>query len=401
VVSIEQVIVKDGTTFTSNPTTAEFVDGNIRWYEVDSLAEDKIFVDDPTRSTDNTGIKPGKWISVNRKFVKEYTDTGFCKLTFGSGFSDQQNLQSYTTNQYVLQIANFFNSTALGEIPKPGTSMFIRYRVGGGTGANVGANVINSVGFVDMFINGPNATNNQNVKTSLRVNNPVPAFGGGDDPTIDEVRWMTKYNFASQNRAVTIKDYLVQIFKMPGQYGVPFRLQVAEKQNKVEFAILGLSSEGKLDNTSTNTLKENMATWLADYRMINDYVLIRDGRIINLAFDIDLFTDKSFNQGEVVNNCINTVKEYFNVNKWQMGQNVYLAQLLEAINNVAGVLNVTDIKVYNKVNGNYSLNRTAQVYINENTKQIDLTADFALFGEYDTMFEIKFPQSDIKVRVKS
>ena len=358
-------------------------------------------MEDPTRNTDNSGIKPGKWVTVNKKFVKEYTDTGFCKLTFGSGFSDQQSLDNFTTNQYVLQIANFFNSTALGEIPKPGSSMFVRYRVGGGTGANVGSNVINSVGFVNMFVNGPNATNNQNVRGSLRVNNPVPAFGGGDDPTIDEVRWMTKYNFASQNRAVTIKDYLATIFKMPGKFGVPFRLQAAENQNKIEFAILGLDSGGKLDNSSTNTLKENMATWLADYRMINDYVLIRDGRIINLSFDVDLYADKSFNQGEIINNCITTIKDYFDVKKWQMGQNIYMAQLIESINNVAGVLNVIDIKVFNEVGGNYSLNRTSQNYIDNVERQIDLTSDFALFGEYDTMFEIKFPQSDIRVRVKS
>lgn len=401
VVSVEQVITKEGTSLVTNPTTAEFMDNNIRWWEVDSLAEDKIFVDDPTRSTDNSGIKPGKWISINKKFVREYTDTGFCKLTFGSGFSDQQNLQNYTQNQYVLQIANFFNTTALGEIPKPNTTLYVRYRVGGGSAANIGSNVINSLGFVDMFINGPNATINQSVRQSLRVNNPVPAFGGADEPSIDEIRWITKYNFASQNRAVTIKDYIATMFKMPGQYGVPFRMQVAENQNKVEFAILGLNAEGKLDNSSTNTLKENMATWLADYRMINDYVLIRDGKIINLSFDIDLYVDKTFNQGELINNTINTIKNYFDIKKWQMGQNVYLAQLIEQINNVAGVLNVVDIKVYNEVDGRYSLNTTNQPYLDNVTKQIDLTDDFALFGEYDTMFEIKYPQSDVRVRVKS
>jgi hypothetical protein len=401
VVSVEQVITKDGTTFNTNPTTSEFVNPNIRWYEVDSLAEDKIFIDDPTRSTDNSGIMPGKWMPVTRKFIKEYTDTGFCKMTFGSGFSDKQYLQSYTNDQYILQIANFFNSTALGEIPKPNTTLFIRYRVGGGAGANIGSNTINSIGFTEMVINGPTATNNQAVRNSLRVNNPVPAFGGADDPSIEEVRYMTKYNFASQNRAVTIKDYVATIFKMPGKFGVPFRMQVAENQNKVEFAILGLDSTGKLDNSSTNTLKENMATWLADYRMINDYVLIRDGKIINLAFQIDLYTDKAFNQGEIVNNTINTVKDYFDIKKWQMGQNIFMAQLVEAVNNVAGVLNVVDIKIFNKVGGNYSANATSQAYTDQITREIDLTSDYVLFAEYDTMFEIKFPSSDIKVRTKS
>jgi hypothetical protein len=401
VVSVEQVIVKDGTTFINTPSLSEFVDPNLRWYEVDSLAEDKIFVEDPTRTTDNSGIKPGKWIPVTRKFIKEYTDTGFCKLTFGSGFSDEQYLQSYTNNQYVLQMANFFNSTALGEIPKPNSTLYVRYRVGGGTSSNIGSNVIRSIGTVNFVINGPNVQTNQFVRNSLRVNNPVPAFGGGDDPTTEEIRFMTKYNFASQNRAVTLKDYLSTIFKMPGKFGVPFRLQVSEKKNKIEFAILGLDNTGRLNNSSTNTLKENMASWLSDYRMINDYVLIKDGRIINIGFDIDLFTDKSFSQGEIVNNVISTVKSYFDINKWQMGQNIFLAQLIENINNVPGVLNVVDIKTYNKVNGEYSPNVTSQNYLDAATREIDVTEDFTLFSEYDTMFEIKFPEKDIRIRVKS
>jgi len=401
VVSIDSIIIKDGTTFTTNPTTSEFVDDAIRWYEVDSLAEDKIFVADTNRTTDNNGIAPGKWKTITRKFLKEYTDTGFCKLTFGSGFSDKQYLDSYSNDSYVLQIANFFNSTALGEIPKPNSTMFVRYRIGGGAGANIGSNVINAIGYVEMIINGPNATNNQFVRSSLRVNNPVPAFGGAGDPTLEEVRYMTKYNFASQNRAVTIKDYVATIFKMPGKYGVPFRMQVAENRNKVEFAILGLDSAGKLDNSSTNTLKENMATWLAEYRMINDYVLIRDGKIINLSFEIDVYTDKALNQGEIVNNVINTVKNYLSIQKWQMGDNIYLATLIEEINNVTGVLNVTDVKVYNKVGGSYSANAISQAYLDETTRQINLTADYALFGEFDTMFEVKFPDTDIRVRTKS
>ena len=84
-----------------------------------------------------------------------------------------------------------------------------------------------------------------------------------------------------------------------------------------------------------------------------------------------------------------------------MGQNIYLAQLIEAINNVSGVLNVVDIKVYNKVGGNYSNNATSQAYLDNETREIDLTSDYALFGEYDTMFEIKQPQSDIRIRTKS
>ena len=144
--------------------------------------------------------------------------------------------------------------------------------------------------------------------------------------------------------------------------------------------------------------------------MINDYVLVRDGKIINLGFDIDLFIDKAVNQSEVINNVINSVKNYFDIKKWEMGDNVYMAQLIENINNVGGVLNVIDVRVYNIIGGNYSLNQTNQPFIPasvdlaelpfNNAKRIDLGEDYALFGDQDSMFEIKFPESDIKVRVK-
>jgi hypothetical protein len=252
-----------------------------------------------------------------------------------------------------------------------------------------------------MIVDGPNSTTNNAIRRSLRVNNPIPAFGGAGAPTIEAIRQMTKYNFAAQNRAVTIKDYHAQIGRMPGKFGIPFRYGVSEDQNKVEVFILGLDSSGKLSNSSTNALKENMASWLADYRMLNDYVLISDGKIINLAFEVDLFIDKSFNQAEIINNVIQKITEYFDINKWDMGDSVYLAQMVENVNNVGGVLNVTDIRVFNKVNGNYSLNEISQAYLNNSTRQIDLTEDYALFGESKTMFEIKFPNKDIKVRVKS
>lgn len=401
VLSIESIITKEGTNLTTRPTLDDFVNFNIRWFEMDSLAEDKVFIEDTTRETDNPGIKIGKWEETTKRFYKEFTDNGFCKITFGSGNSDQDLLSQYGENSFTNRIGDFINTTALGEIPKPNTTMFIRYRVGGGTKSNIGSDTITSVGLVNMTLNGPNTVTNDRVRKSLRVNNPIPAFGGNGMPSIEQVRQMVKYNFASQNRAVTIKDYLVQIFKMPGKFGTPFRMGVTEDQNKIEVFILGLDSNGKLSNSSTNALKENIASWLADYRMMNDYVLVSDGRVINLGFEIDLFVDKAYNQGEIINNTIRKVIEYFDVNKWDMGESIYLAQLTETINNVGGVINITDIRVFNKVDGDYSLNEISQVYINQSTRQIDLTEDYAVFGEAKTMFEIKNPTKDISVRVKT
>jgi hypothetical protein len=400
ILSVEQMVSLEGSSVSTTPTIDQFVDPELSWYEVDSLAEDKIFIED-NRETDNVGIKPGKWVENTRRFVKEYTDKGFCKLTFGSGNADQDQFQQFANNQFTLKVSDFIDSTALGEIPKTNTTLFIRYRVGGGAGGNIGPNTLNGVGNFEMFIDGPNTNINQNIRRSLTVSNQVPAFGGKNQPTVEEVRHMTKYNFSAQNRAVTIKDYIAQIFKMPGQFGVPFRMGVSENQNKVDVTIIGLDQNSKLSNSSTNTLKDNIASWLADYRAINDYVIVRDGKVINIGFDIDLFVDKGFNNGEIINNTINAIKDYFDINKWDMGDDIYLAELLESINNVGGVLNVTSLKVFNKVGGGkYSLNKISQPYVDTETREIDLTDDFALFGEFDTMFEIKNPSSDVRIRVK-
>lgn len=409
VISVESVITKEGKGLISSPTLDDFIDFNSRWFEMDSLAEDKVFIEDTTREADNSGVKFGKWVNTNQRFVREYTDRGFSKLTFGSGNSDEDLLTQYSNNLFTQRIGDFINTTALGEIPKPNTTMYIRYRVGGGSQTNVGPNVIKNVGLNTTIVDGPNPNTNDSVGRSLRVNNPIPAFGGVGSPSTEMVRQMTKYNFASQNRAVTIKDYLSRIELMPGKFGVPFRTGVGERQNKVEVFVLGLDSENKLSNSSTNTLKENIATYLADYRMMNDYVLISDGKIINLSMEVDLFVDKAFNESEIINNVIQKINTYFDVNDWFMGESVFLGKLTETISNVGGVINVTDIKVFNEVGGDYSLNQISQSYIgdvldsgtNANRQQVDLTEDYTIFGENNTMFEIKYPNKDIRVRAKS
>jgi hypothetical protein len=407
VLSVEQMIALEGTSISRTPTIDQFTDPDNRWYEVDSLAEDKIFIKNENLTSDNSGVQPGKWVKNDRRFVKEYTDKGFCKITFGSGNAEADLLSQFGENPFTITMGDFINSNALGEIPKPNTTMFVRYRVGGGPQGNVGANVITSVGNFEMTLNGPNGTINQNVRRSLTVNNPIPAFGGANEPSTEKIKQMVRYNFASQNRAVTLKDYSVLMDKMPGKFGVPFRSNVSEKQNKVEISILGLNSEGKLTNASINTLKENLAAWLSDYRMINDYVLVRDGKIFDLGFEVDVLKDKDFSGGAIVGGVISKITEYFDVNKWEMGESIYISQLIEQINNVAGVLNVTDIRVYNINGGKYSLNTSPQELIDDDTsfngssaRRINLTEDFALFAEYDSMFQIRFPDKDIRVRVK-
>lgn len=402
VLSIDSVITLEGTDYTKVPNLSQFLDEDIRWYEVDSLAEDKIFVEDKTKTSDNAGIKPGKFLKVDRRFITEKTDNGFTKLIFGGGTQDVESLTDFGLEGDLKdRVGDFINNLSLGITVSPNKTMFVKYRTGGGTNTNLGPNSLKSPGIVDMIVNGDDQSINTSVKNSLSVNNPIPCLGGRDEPTAEEIRNLVRYNFASQNRAVTIKDYQSRILLMPGKFGVPFRCGVYEEQNKIKVAILSLDSDGKLTNISTNTLKNNIAEYLSDYRMLNDYVEISNGKIINLGFEVDLFINKEFPQSQIISDVINTISEYMDINSHEMGQNIYLSQLIENINNVGGVLNAIDLRVFNKVGGNYSLNEISQPYSDEATRQIDLLGEYTLFGDPISIFEVKYPDKDIRVRVKS
>ena len=401
VLSIENIITLEGTNLTTPPTLSQYTDFNNNFYEVSALAEAEKFIEDPNVPSTTAGIKSGRWRNIPQRFISEFTDNGFCKITFGGGEIDTSELNDFIgCRGQIDQIGDFVNNNSLGTIPVPGRTMYVKYRVGGGADSNVGPNVLTSLGEVFMDTPGEDPTINQNVRNSLEVNNPLPAIGGKEQPSLNEIRNLVKYNFSSQNRCVTVKDYLSRISLMPGKFGIPFRTGVWEQRNKVNVTILALDANSKLTNTSTSTLKDNIAEYLSDYRMLNDYVTIKDGRIINLSFEISLFTDKSTSKGEIMADVIETVDDYFDINKWEMGENVYLAQLIENINNVGGVLNVTDIKIFNKVGGKYSLNEISQPYSDDASKQIDISDDYTLFGEPDAMFEVKYPNKDILVRFK-
>jgi hypothetical protein len=402
VLSIDSIITLKGTNYIGEPNFREFLNLDNRWFEVDALAEDKVFIEDNTKVSDNSGVRPGKWITVNRKFIREYTDLGFTKITFGAGTYDTESLCDFDTNTALVnQIGDFINNMSLGSVPNANTTMFIKYRVGGGADTNLGPNTLKSLGILNMLVNGSNQTINNSVRTSLKVNNLFPAMGGRDEPSVEEIKNMVKYNFASQNRAVTIKDYQSRIAQMPGNFGIPFRTGIVEEQNKIKVYLLGLDANSKLTNESNSALRDNISTYLADYRMLNDYVQVTNGKIINLSFEIDLYIDKKLPQSQIIAEVINEVRNHLNINKFDMGDNIYISPLAEKINSVGGVTNVLDIRVFNKVGeGKYSLNETSQPYLDTDTRQIDISSDYTLFGEPNSMFEIKFPTTDIIVRVK-
>jgi hypothetical protein len=404
VLSIENIITKEGTNFVNQPTEEEYNDFDISWYEVPALAQAEVYIEDENSLSDREGVSVGKWKNAPRRFIKEYTDNGFCKIIFGAGDADVSELNDFVgCRGQIERIGKTVNNLSLGQIPQTNNTMYVRYRVGGGEDSNIGVNIISTLGTINVVLNGDSGDINRIIRNSISVNNPIPALGGKEEPSIDEVRNLVRYNFSSQNRCVTIKDYQSRIPLMPGKFGVPFRSGVWEERNKINVSILALDSNSKLTTEATSTLKQNIAEYLADYRMINDYVTVKNGRVINLGFEIDIFAEKSVPRGEIISGVISNVTDYFDINKWDMGDNIYISQLIENVNNVGGVLNVTDLRVYNKVNenGKYSLNEIAQPYIDDETRQIDLLGKYTLFGQPNAMFEIKYPNKDIKVTIST
>jgi hypothetical protein len=402
VLSISSIITLDGTNIIGVPSTNQFLNEDLRWYEVDALADDTVFIADNSAISDNPSVKPGKLKRVDQRFITEYTDNGFMKVIFGGGSQDISSLSEFGVNPTLInKIGDFINNTSLGVTPTAGRTMFIKYRTGGGVTSNLGPNVINSIGTAEIFVNGPSQQMNTSVRNSIRVNNPIPAIGGKDEASVEELRNLVRYNFSAQNRAVTINDYKARVALMPGQFGSPFRCDVVEEQNKIKIYTMSLNDNNKLSNQSNTTLQRNIATYLSDYRMINDYIEISNAKIINLGFEVDILAQKQVPQGEVINEVINTITNYLDVSKWEMGQDIYLGRMVEQINSIAGVLNVIELRVYNKVGGSdYSLNEIAQPYIDEETREIDLLGENKLFGQPGAMFEIKKPETDIRIRLK-
>ena len=401
VLGVTSVIHKDGTTFASNPTSTEFSSITNKWYEVKSLMQDKVFITDPTAVSDTNNFTAGTFIDVNNKFVTEYTPENYFSLTFGSGtVNPLDNLDNYMTGQLKVNLASYLNNLSLGSTPKLNTTLFVKYRVGGGKNSNLGVNAITNVDDVEFIVSGPVASYNSQVVQSLRVNNITPAVGGADAPTIEEIRNMVSYNFAAQNRAVTLNDYKSLIETMPSTYGAPAKVNVMEEDNKIRVKLLSYDDQGNLTDTVSNTLKSNILSYLSEYKMINDYIDIVSGEVIDMGLQIDLNIDKNANQTDIVQTVIEDVISYFDYGKRKMGDPLFVGALNKIIGGVSGVVNIIDIRVYNKIGGEYSSAEVSQPYRDATTKEI-AQSDNIVFMKSNQIFQIRFPNKDIQVRVKT
>ena len=399
VVNVSSIIQKDGITYNNIPSYQEFLSPIGKWYEVQALAEDTVFIPEPGKKTDQSNIKVGKYIRTNNRFITEFTPENFLKLTFGGGnTSADDQIAAFVNTGARLNINSYQNNLSLGYIPTPNTTLFIQYRIGGGLSSNIGVGAINQLGTIDFALNGPSQQINTNVLQSLSVNNVTAAIGGSNQPTVNEVKNMVSFNFASQKRAVTINDYKSLIDTMPGQFGAPAKVQISEFNNKILVKILSYDISGTLTQTVSNNLKSNLATYLSKYRMINDYVSIEVAKVIDLEFEFYVVLDSAGSQSQVITEIINATSNFMSPSNRELGQNVNVSELNKQIQDISGLNTLSEVKIYNKIGGQYSSSETSQRYVDTTTKQIELINN-TIFAEPDQIYQIRFPNKDIKVRV--
>ena len=466
VLGIDSIIVKDGTNINTDPQFNEFFvdketykDGQDRdverFFEVDNLIDQRIFLQNTDETTvggktyynpvwsedivdvkDNKGnllgstvlrkVAKGRWNRIKNKFITEYTDDWKLKVIFGAGIRNEygripDDAKLFTQYQMSRMLANDY----MGVLPQSGRTMYILYRVGGGEISNIAADTLTNIISLNVEIQGNSkdalcAEKINNVRKSIRVTNTTPSYGGKDEPTMEEIRYMIRYNASSQNRCVTLKDYISRISDIPAKYGCPFRHNAIEENNKIVIYTLGLDYEGHLANYLSETVANNIKLYLSQYRMINDFIEIKSGKIINLSFKLTVYVDKSYDKSEVTKRIIDTVYDYMDIRRHLMGDNIFVGDLEKEISKLDGVINLVKMRIFNRIGNGYSEDRTTQQlvdlskceyeetddedtpYSDDTKKEIDLSkSDYMLYNEADSMFEIKNKNADIEVVVKT
>ena len=410
VLSIEQVIILSGIDNGDTLEVNEFFNDDNKWYEVDYLAQPQVFI--PQGSPNDRGYYTGVWKDVSKKFIKEFTPNGYCKIIFGNGKNVTNDFKNILKDNKPYQnfLNGVLNNNSLGERVPTNSTIFIRYRVGGGTQSNVPANVINKFGFKDISINGSRQDLNNQIEQTGRVTNPIPALGGREELETEEIRNLIRYNNSAKYKAANLEDYILAVKTMPGKFGSPYKVTAIDEDNKIVIFIVGINNSNRLTNASLDPLKLNIKEYLQDYRILNDYVEVRDAKIINISLDISVLLEKEASQDTVNREINQVVRYYFDVSNIEINQNIYIGELYRVINDVSGVVNINDIKVYNEVDttGNiYSPTPTSMGYVEEDVtindkkyrKEVQLV-DNILFTNLDEVVELRDPVKDIRITTK-
>ena len=399
-------------------------DGNT-WYEVPNLAQENVFntirntnVNDPNYSIDTEVPYLLELKSVQRRFATRFINESTLQLQFGAG-STRNNDEEIVPNPDNVGLGLPFEKTKLTTAFSPlnfvytntygiapyNTTLTVRYLTGGGAQSNVEAGVLTAVDDTNITFINPDLSNTtlaNQIFDSVAANNVKAADGGMDGDTVEEIRQNSLGNFQNQLRTVTSQDYLVRALSMPANLGVVAKAHV--QPNKVgeyeagtlpsvlDLYVLTYDINKKL-RTASPILKRNLSTYLSEYRMINDSINIKDAYIVNIGIDFDIVVRPNYNNAETITKCIESLTDYFDIDKWQINEPIMMKDLSILLDKVEGVQTVNNIKIKNLAGESLGYSKFSYDVVGS-------LIDNVIYPSIDPMvFEVKYPTQDIRGRV--
>jgi hypothetical protein len=418
-------------------------EGNL-WYEVEYLAQDTIIDDKEVvyTNSESESTNPSytiKFRTVPRRFVTRLNNEKQLQILFGSGQGNvsedivsldarQVANEDYTTNLASVSLDNtdFLNTDSFGLSPA-NTTLTVEYSVGGGIETNVASGTITEVGVLNI-VNDTTEFNSDelalfnDIKSTVSVFNAMPATGGLDGETVEEIRQRALSFLNAQNRVVTREDYESRVLAMPAKFGavakvfavsdnqqnkiqaLPPNINLQDqdldtnrvyvednpKPNAINLYMLGYNQSGKL-TTLNSLVKKNVQSYLSKYRMLTDQVNILDSFIVNIGVTFDITVYKGYNLQDVLAICLDEIRAYFNVRKWQINQPIKLSDLRVLVVAQEGVQSVNNLEITNKY-----FFKDGRDYQNYRYDIAEAIVDDVLYPSLDPcIFEIRYPETDI------
>ena len=396
----------------SNPDVTEIievidVEGKV-YYEVDTLSQDTVFVPvtnvKPDRDTvsRNLEVRPAP-----RRFTKNRDpSSGFTTIRFGSGDANtldndivpdpsKISLPLYgrkSIKRFSIDPSSILNTKTLGVSPK-NTTISVRYRHGGGLTHNVGARSITEIGtIVTVFHQDATETEKSDVRSTMEIINSLPARGGDVEPTIDEMRASITVASQFQGRIVTKQDVLARLYTLPGEFGRVFRAGIRENPINPLSSRLFILTRGAAGDLqiAPDTMKNNIANYLNEFRLVSESIEILDGRVLNFGIRFQVVTKPNANKESVLQGIINELSLMYEIRNMQIDQPLVLDDMRYAILQNPGVVTLKNLEIIPRVGV-----VADRDYSTESFEKTSIVKNGLVVGPPGSIFELKFPEFDI------
>lgn len=398
----------------SNANVSEIIsvvdaEGN-EYYEVDALTQDTVFKRVINISGDSELVPENlELIPAPRRFITQTSNiTKKTTLRFGGGSAEstdndlmpdpaELSLPLYgkrtTISNFTIDPNRLLNTTTLGISPQ-GTTLTVSYRYGGGISHNVSEGSIRNVlSLSTKFPLVATASQISSIRSSLEVNNSNPASGGEAAPSLNELRSIALSYRNSQSRIVTKQDLIARIYLMPNKFGRVFRVGVRANPNNPLSSVLSIISRdqsGKLI-VSPDMLKENLRVFLNESRLISDAIDIVDTQVINLGLIYGITVSGNASTDTVIQSVNNSLKDYFQIENFQIEQPVMVSDVVNIILNTPDVVSLVDLSFDNIFHSTDDLDYSSISFsVNANTDR------GMIMCPEGSIFEIRYPDDDIK-----